>query len=122
MQLVSHLVCQVCYSRYQVSFYLWQIGPVLKHYKVSKYYQQDCTCLQKKGSLCKHLYFPCHIWYLFDQINTLQDVRIKNTNRLIIETLNLDAIRNNFEIKTDTLILRDKILLVSETKRKSSFQ
>ena len=27
---------------HQVLFYLWQIGPVLKHCKVLKYYGQDC--------------------------------------------------------------------------------
>ena len=32
---------QVCYTRYQVTFYLWWIRPVLKHCKVSKYYDQD---------------------------------------------------------------------------------
>ena len=34
---------QVCYTRYQVSFYLWQIGLVLKHCKISKYKHQDCS-------------------------------------------------------------------------------
>ena len=33
-------------TRYHVSFYLWLIGSVLKHCKVSKYYDQDCRlCL-----------------------------------------------------------------------------
>ena len=32
---------QVCYTRYQVLFYLWWIRPVPKHCKVSKYYDQD---------------------------------------------------------------------------------
>ena len=30
------------YSRYQVSFYLCQMGPVLRNSKVTKYYDQDC--------------------------------------------------------------------------------
>ena len=34
---------QVCYTRYHVSFYLWLIGSVLKHCKVPKYYEQDCS-------------------------------------------------------------------------------
>ena len=34
---------QVCYSRYRVSFYLWLIGSVLKHCKVPKYYDHDCS-------------------------------------------------------------------------------
>ena len=29
-------------TRYQVSFYLWPRGPVLKHCKVPKCYDQDC--------------------------------------------------------------------------------
>ena len=41
-QLVRQLVCQVCYTRYHVSFYLWLIGSVLKHCKALKYYEQDC--------------------------------------------------------------------------------
>ena len=32
---------QVCYTRYQVLFYLWWIRPVPKHCKVSKHYDQD---------------------------------------------------------------------------------
>ena len=37
-QLVRQHVYQLCYARYQVFFYLRQSGPVLKHYKVLKYY------------------------------------------------------------------------------------
>ena len=33
---------QVYCTRYQVSFYLWWIGSVLKYCKVPKYYGQDC--------------------------------------------------------------------------------
>ena len=32
---------QVCYTRYQVSFYLWWIGSELKYCKVPKYCDQD---------------------------------------------------------------------------------
>ena len=34
------LIYQVCYTRYKVSFYLWQIGLVLEYCKVPKYYNQ----------------------------------------------------------------------------------
>ena len=44
-QLVRQLVYQVCSTRYHVSFYLWLIGPVLKHSKVPKYYDHDCSLL-----------------------------------------------------------------------------
>ena len=33
---------QVCYTRYQVLFYLWRTKSVLKYCKVSKYNDQDC--------------------------------------------------------------------------------
>lgn len=35
-------VFQACYIRYQASFYLWRIVPLLKYYKVLKYNEQDC--------------------------------------------------------------------------------
>ena len=38
---MRQLVHQVCYARYHVSFYLWWIGLVLKHWKVPKYYHKD---------------------------------------------------------------------------------
>ena len=34
---------QVCYTRYRVSFYLWLMGYALKHCKVPKKYDQDCS-------------------------------------------------------------------------------
>ena len=37
------LVYQGCYTRCQVSFGLWRIGPVLKHCEVPKHYDQDCS-------------------------------------------------------------------------------
>ena len=40
------LIYQVCYTRYQVSFYLWWIGSVLKYCKLPKYYDQDCSSLE----------------------------------------------------------------------------
>ena len=36
------------YNRYQVSFYLWWLRPILKHCKVTKYYNQDCRSQIKK--------------------------------------------------------------------------
>ena len=33
---------QACHTRYLVWFYLWLIGSVLKHWKVPKYFDQDC--------------------------------------------------------------------------------
>ena len=39
---MRHLLYQVCYN---VSFYFWLIGSVLKHCKVPKYYDQDFSGL-----------------------------------------------------------------------------
>ena len=36
------LVYQVCYTRCEVLFYLSQIRPSLNHYRVPKYFDQDC--------------------------------------------------------------------------------
>ena len=36
-------VYQVCYTRYQGSFYLWRIGPLTKHCKVPKCFDKDCV-------------------------------------------------------------------------------
>ena len=44
-QLMSQLVYDVCYNRYQVLFYLRRIGPALKHIKVSKIYDQVCRVM-----------------------------------------------------------------------------
>ena len=30
-------------SRYHISFYLWLVGSVQKHYEVPKYYDEDCS-------------------------------------------------------------------------------
>ena len=38
---MRQLIYQVWHTKYQVSFYLWQIGPVLKHCKVPKHVR-DC--------------------------------------------------------------------------------
>ena len=36
---------QICYIRHQDSFYLWQEGPVLRHYKIPKFYGHDFILL-----------------------------------------------------------------------------
>ena len=57
---------QVCYTRYHVSFYLWLIGSVLKHCKVPKYYEQDCS-------------FRYHKIFYRDFVNELQINTAKST-------------------------------------------
>ena len=39
---------QVCFTRYHVSFYLWLIQSVSKHFNVPKYYDQDCRLRGRK--------------------------------------------------------------------------
>ena len=46
---------QVCYARYQVSFYLWWFRPKLNYQKVPKYYDQDCRYRNKTKPLEKEL-------------------------------------------------------------------
>ena len=42
-ELVRQLVYQVSYTKYHVLFYLWLIMSLLKHCKVPKYYDRDCS-------------------------------------------------------------------------------
>ena len=41
-EICSRVDYQICFTKCQVSFYLWQIGLALKHCKVLKYYDHDC--------------------------------------------------------------------------------
>ena len=54
-------------------------------------------------------------------MNTIHEIRIKNANRLIIGHLNINSLRNKFEMPEE--IIKDKIdiYLSSETKLDSSF-
>ena len=56
-----------------------------------------------------------------NQMNTLHDIRIKNANRLIIGYLNINSLRNKFEMLEE--IIKDKIDIfpISETKLDGSF-
>ena len=40
---MRQLVYQTRYTGYQVSFYLWVIGSVLKHYQGPECYDQNCV-------------------------------------------------------------------------------
>ena len=53
---------RVCYTRYHVPFYLWLIGCVLKHCKVPKYCDQDCSIYLEflKQYPLKHCNFVFH--------------------------------------------------------------
>ena len=49
-KILSHFIYSWCNACNQVPFYLWRIGPALKH-KVPKYYDQDCRSKFKKDKL-----------------------------------------------------------------------
>ena len=56
-----------------------------------------------------------------NQKNTLHEIRIKNGNRLIIEHLNVNSLRNKFEMLEEFFKDKIDIFLISETKPGSSF-
>ena len=51
----------------------------------------------------------------------LQNLRIKNIDKIIIGHLNINSIRNKFELFTDLVKGRVDIILISETKLNDSF-
>ena len=69
----------------------------------------------------KHATGPADFKDAGNQMNTLHEIRIKDANRLIIGHLNINSLRNKFEMLEE--IIKDKIdiYLSSETKLDSSF-
>ena len=57
----------------------------------------------------------------FTENNVLKNVRLKNSNKVIISHIDINSLRNNFELLTE--IVRDKVdlLMIFETKLDSSF-
>ena len=56
-----------------------------------------------------------------NQMNTLHETRIKNANQLIIGNLNVNSLRNKFEILEELIKDKTDIFSVSETKLDCSF-
>ena len=54
-------------------------------------------------------------------MNTLYEIRIKNANRLIIGHLNVNSLRNKFEMLEELIKDKIDIFLISETKLDSYF-
>ena len=54
--------------------------------------------------------------------NVLKNLRLKNSNKVTIGHININSLRNKFELPTE--MVRDKVdlLMISETKLDSSFQ
>ena len=55
-KLVRQLEDQVCYSRYQISFYLWWFRPKRNYQKVPKYYDQGCSLIKEIKYILIHEY------------------------------------------------------------------
>ena len=56
-----------------------------------------------------------------NQMNTLHEIRVKNANRLIIGHLNVNFLRNKFEMLEELIKGKIDIFIISETKLDSSF-
>ena len=53
--------------------------------------------------------------------SALNDLRLKNVNRVMIAHININSLRNTFELLCDIIIRKIDILLISETKLDDSF-
>ena len=69
----------------------------------------------------KHASSPADFQDTGNQINTFHEIRIKNANRLIIGHLNVNSLRNKFELLEELIKEKIDIFLISETKFDSSF-
>ena len=54
-------------------------------------------------------------------MNILSKLRIKNVNRLIVAHININSIRNKFELLAQNIATNIDILMISETKIDESF-
>ena len=52
---------------------------------------------------------------------SLKDVRIKNLNRIILAHLNINSVRNKFDLLVDQIKGNVDVLVISETKLDDSF-
>ena len=58
---------------------------------------------------------------LLDPMQELEQIRQKNSNRLIVAQLNINSVRNKFDSLIEIVKENVDILLISETKIDSSF-
>ena len=56
-----------------------------------------------------------------DPYSNIENIRSKNPNRLIIANLNINSLRNKFDLLVEILHSNVNILLISKTKTDSSF-
>ena len=69
----------------------------------------------------KHASSPADFQDAGNQMNTLHEIKIKNPDRLIIGHLNVNSLRNKFEMLEELIKDKIDIFLISETKLDSSF-
>ena len=55
------------------------------------------------------------------RFKSLKDVRIKNLNRIVLAHLNINSLRNKFDLLTDQIKGNVDVLAISETKLDDSF-
>ena len=105
----------------------WQQSGKSSHYVSNSVCNDDCkrkpdTAGPKHPLKTKHACSSADFQDTGNQMNALHEIRIKNASRLIIGHLNINSLRNKFEMLEE--IIKDKIdiFLISETKLDSSFQ
>ena len=69
----------------------------------------------------KHATGPADFKDAGNQMNTLHEIRIKNANRLITGHLNVNSLRNKFEMLGELIKDKIDIFLISEAKLDISF-
>ena len=83
----------VCDARYQVSFYLRQVGPVLKHCKVPKHYDQYCLKSFVLCCICKWLLTfleKAFVW--LKEVSCITKLPISKVESFMKSNLNLNHI------------------------------
>ena len=57
-----------------------------------------------------------------DFLTKLKDIRAKNLNQIVIYDININSIRNTFELLAEAVMGNVNVLMVTETKVDKSFQ
>ena len=105
----------------------WQQSGKFPHYVSNSVCNDDCkrksdTAGPKHPLKTKHACSSADFQDTGNQMNALHEIRIKNASRLIIGHLNINSLRNKFEMLEEIIEDKIDIFLISETKLDSSFQ
>ena len=79
-----------------------------------KDFQRSCADVKDSGSSDKATSFT-------HNFNNLHEIRLKSPNRLIFAHININCLRNKFEMLQEVIRNNIDVLLISETKLDSSF-